>query len=475
MASDLKDLCYLSATKALARFQAGSLSPTELTRAVIARSEAVNPKINAYTYTFYDRALEAAKAAEARYRNGTARPLEGIPLVVKDSNAVAGEITTYGSKIYADYRPARSHPGVQRLLDAGSILLARSTMPEFGEAGNCYTPLWGITRNPWNTEYGPGGSSSGAGASLAAGMTTLADGSDIGGSIRIPAACCGVVGYKAPYGRNPNPYEASFDPYMHYGPLARTVADIGLMQNIIAGVSAEDIGTLRDKVHIPARLDPVKGWKIAYSVDLDYFQVDNEVRRNMLDALQGLREAGCQVDEVKLGWTEEAYDAWYTVNGMRGSAARKVPDVAYWRPHLADYTIDVLDTGIKATNEQLIRALEVHVDMYRTLGVALETYDAFICPTNAIPSVGADRSPLDLDFKINGEQATRVVASAWFMTYPFNMLSQLPVMSVPSGFASTGVPTGIQIVGRSFDDLNVFRVAAALERERPWNTRTPDI
>lgn len=135
----------------------------------------------------------------------------------------------------------------------------------------------------------------------------------------------------------------------------------------------------------------------------------------------------------------------------------------------------MLDTGIKATNDALIRALEVHVDMYRTLGAALETYDAFICLTNAIPSVVADRSPLDLDFKINDEQATRVVASAWFMTYPFNMLSQLPVMSVPSGFASTGAPTGVQIVGRSHDDLSVFRVAAALERERPWNATRPNI
>lgn len=475
MASAADDLCYLSATDALAQFRAGSLSPVELTRAVIARSQAVNPKINAYTYTFFDRALEAAKAAEARYRAGSSRPLEGIPLAVKDSNPVAGEITTYGSKIYADHRPERTHPGVQRLLDAGAILLARTTMPEFGEAANCYTPLWGVTRNPWNTEYGPGGSSSGAGASLAAGMTTLADGSDIGGSIRIPAACCGVVGYKPPYGRNPNPYEASFDPYMHYGPLARTVSDIALMQNVISGVHVEDIGTLREKVHIPAQLEPIEGWKIAYSVDLDYFQVDDEVRRNMLETLQGLREAGCQVDEVKLGWTEETYDAWYIVNGMRGSAARKVPDVEHWRPHLADYTVDVLDTGIRATSEQLVRALEVHVEMYRSLGPILETYDAFICPTNAIPSVVADRSPLDLDLKINGEPASRVVASAWFMTYPFNMLSQLPVISVPSGFASTGVPTGIQIVGRSYDDLSVFRVAATLERVRPWITTRPEI
>jgi len=151
MASNPNEICYISAAEALKRFQTRDLSPSELTAAVIARSEAVNPKLNAYTYSFFDRALEAAKAAESRYRNGTNRPLEGIPLVVKDSNTVAGEITTYGSKIYADYRPARTHPGVQRLFDAGAILLARSTMPEFGEAGNCYTPLWGVTRNPWNT------------------------------------------------------------------------------------------------------------------------------------------------------------------------------------------------------------------------------------------------------------------------------------------------------------------------------------
>ena len=226
----------------------GSLSPVELVDALIARIEAVNPALNAFTYTFFERARDQAKAAEQRYSGGSGvRPLEGVPVVIKDSCAIAGEISTHGSKVYADHRPDHTHPGVARLLDAGAILLARTTMPEFGEAANCHTPLWGTTRNPWNTDYGPGGSSSGAGAALAAGMTTLADGSDIGGSIRIPAACCGVVGYKAPYGRNPNARNASFDPYQHYGPLARSVGDIALMQNVISGVHVDDIGTLREK------------------------------------------------------------------------------------------------------------------------------------------------------------------------------------------------------------------------------------
>lgn len=469
------ELCYLSATEALERFRDRSLSPVELAKALVLRAEAVNPKINAFTYTFFERAIDQAREAEARYRNGTARLLEGLCLVVKDSNAVAGEITTYGSRIYEHYRPDRSHPGVKRLLDAGAILLGRSTMPEFGEAGNCYTPLWGVTRNPWNLDYGPGGSSGGAGAALAAGMTTLADGSDIGGSIRIPAACCGVIGYKPPYGRNPNPYEASFDPYMHYGPLARCVSDIGLMQNAISGVHVEDIGTLREKLLIPERLEPVTGWKIAYSVDLGYFQVDEEVRRNMLTSLDILRGLGCQVEEIELGWTEEAFHAWLAINATRGSAARKVPDLEGWRPHLADYTVDWLEQGARITKEQLIRALEVHVEMYRSLGTALETHDAFICPTNAIPSVGADRSPLDLDIKINGETASPVVASAWFMTYPFNMLSQLPVISVPSGFAANSIPTGIQIIGRSYDDLSVLRLAHTLEICGKWTANLPKL
>jgi amidase len=357
---------------------------------------------------------------------------------------------------------------VARLLEAGAILFARTTLPEFGEAGNCYTPLWGVTRNPWNLHYGPGGSSSGAGAALAAGMATIADGSDIGGSIRIPAACCNVVGYKPPYGRNPNARIASFDPYQHYGPLARTVGDIALMQNVISGFHLEDIGALRERLVVPTNLEPVRDWKIALSMDLGYFQVDPDVRRNTEAVATALRDAGNFVQSVDLGWTEESFDAWLAVNATRGAAVRKVGDFERWRPHLADYTVDMIEHGKKVTAEQLVRALEIHVEMYAKLGPLLEEYRVLICPTNAIPSVPADRSPLDLNFEIDGEPARPKIAAAWFMTYPFNMLSQLPVMSVPSGFASSGVPTGVQIVARSWDDLAVFRVAATIERIRPW-------
>ncbi len=470
------ELCYLSGSDALARFAAKRLSPAELVDALIARIEAVNPAVNAFTYTFFDRARDEAKAAEQRYRSGGAiRPLEGVPVVIKDSCAIAGEITTHGSKVYADNRPDHTHPGVARLLDAGAILLARTTMPEFGEAGNCYTPLWGVTRNPWNLDYGPGGSSGGAGAALAAGMTTLADGSDIGGSIRIPAACCGVVGYKPPYGRNPNAPNASFDPYQHYGPLARTVGDIALMQNVTAGAHTDDIGTLRETLTLPSRFEAVRDWPIAWSMDLGYFQVDPEVRANTHAVIETFRDLGCSVDEVDLGWTEETFDAWLAVNATRGAAVRKVGDFERWRSQLADYTVDMIEHGQDLSVDQLVRALEVHVEMYATIAPLLETYRVLICPTNAIPSIGAERSPLDLDFEIGGEPARPAIAAAWFMTYPFNMLSQLPVMAVPSGRAANGVPTGVQIIARSYDDLAVFQAAAALEAARPWRDWRPPL
>ncbi len=460
-------LCYLSATEAVARFRTGELRPVEVVDALVERAAAVNPTVNAFTHTFFDEARAAALAAEARYRDGTARPLEGVALAVKDSTPVAGTVNTIGSKVFEHHVADRTHPGAQRLFDAGAILFARTTMPEFGEAGNCYTPLWGVTRNPWNPAFGPGGSSGGAGAALAAGMTTIADGSDIGGSIRIPAACCGVYGYKPPAGRNPNPLDSTFDPYLVHGPLARTVADVRLMQNVLSGVSVEDITSLRERVVLPDDPEPVAGWSVAYSVDLGFFQVDAEVRDNLLATVEVLRSLGVAVTEVKLPWTEEVYDAWLAVNASRGTAARMVGDVERWRPELADYTRDMLDRGAEVDSRTLVRALDVHVDMYRDLGPVLAENRAFLCPTNAVPSVPADRSPLDLDWTINGEPARPKIAEAWFMTYPFNMLSQLPVLSVPTGRASTGVPLGVQVVGPSYDDLAPFALAAALEETVP--------
>ena len=461
------ELCYLSTVEAVARFKARALSPVELMQAVIARAEAVEPTINAFPMTDFERALDQARIAEARYMktDGRPRPLEGIPVAIKDETAIKGERTTYGSLVFRNHRDAVDSPATERLRRAGAIFHARSAAPEFSCAAICHSKLWGVTRNPWNPDYTPGGSSGGAAASLAAGSTTLANGSDIGGSIRIPASACGVVGFKPPYGRNPDDVPFNLDSYNHSGPLARSVADCRLMQNVLAGPHPKDIATLRPKLRIPETLGDIKGWRIATSPDLGYFEIDPEVAANTEYALEALRELGATVEEVDLGWTlatlsaarnhlGHLFGAWIGQH-LRGH-----------RYELTDYARAFAEAAETTTAADFLAAMDHAGQMYATLGPILEKYRLLICPTLAVPAVPAEHDPTDPAFRINDVKVDAMLQ--WCLTYPFNMLSRCPVMSVPSGHASSGVPTGLQIVGRTFDDVSVFRAAAAYERARPW-------
>lgn len=193
-----KKICYLSAIEAIERFKSRQLSPVELLKTLIDRAEKIEPQVNAFTYEYYDEAMDAARKAEQRYADGNPRPLEGVPLAVKDEFMIEGKITSNGSLFMQDYVAETTSPIIQRLMDAGAIVHARTATPEFSISPTTFSKLWGVTRNPWNPEFTCGGSSGGSGASLAAGTTTLATGSDIGGSIRIPASLNGVVGFKAP-------------------------------------------------------------------------------------------------------------------------------------------------------------------------------------------------------------------------------------------------------------------------------------
>lgn len=460
------ELHYMSASEALARFKARTLSPVELMSAVIARAEAVNPKINAFTYTFYDRALDQARKAEAKYMktDGRVRPLEGIPVVIKDETAIKGERTTFGSLVYKDNIDTYTAPPAESIFKAGAIMHARSTAPEFSCAAVTRSRLWGATSTPWNLAYTSGGSSGGAAASLAAGTTTLANGSDIGGSIRIPASACGVVGFKPPYGRNPDASPFNLDWYNHSGPMARTVADAALLQNVLVGPHPADIAAIRQKVKIPAKLGDIRGWKIAYSIELGHIPVDPEVRRNTLAAIETFRELGCTVEEVDIGWDKSAKKAaWAHLSGLFGAwVGQLLPE---HEDKLTDYALDFARRAQKVTLKDFLDGMTIEGEMYKSLGNILQKHNLLLCPTLAVPSV-----PTDIDFfaefRVNGVAVEPYLD--WCMTYPFNSMSRCPVMSVPSGFASNGVPTGLQIVGRTFDDVSVFRAAAAFEKARPW-------
>ncbi|MFA4928883.1 MAG: amidase, partial [Patulibacter sp.] len=259
----------LSATEALAGFRARTLSPVELMQATIARAEQVEPTVNALCHRFFDEALVAARASERRYARGGDEigPLDGLPLVVKEEEPIAGQPWTQGSAVYRSLVASRSSVLAERVIASGAIVHARSTASELSAAAFTHSRLWGVTRNPWNPEWSPGGSSGGSAAALASGTTTLATGSDTAGSIRLPAAFSGVVGFKPPYGRVPADPPFNLDCYVHYGPLARTVADCRLLQNVLAGPHPSDPVALDPKVELPEVPGSVVGRRIAVSTD----------------------------------------------------------------------------------------------------------------------------------------------------------------------------------------------------------------
>jgi amidase len=462
MADD--DVCYLTATEALGLFRRRKLSPLELMKAVIGRAEKLQPKLRPFTYTHYDEALELARKAEVKYMKTGARlgALEGLPIGIKDESFIAGKPTSFGSVIMKDFIPDTTSVNNQRIMKAGAIVHARTATPEFSCASVTHSRLWGITRNPWNPKFTPGGSSGGSGASLAAGTTTLAMGSDIGGSIRIPASACGVVGYKPPYGRNADDAPFNLDPYCHTGPMARSVADAILLQNVICGPSPTDIASLRPKLRLPTKYKPIKGWKIAYSLDLGCFEVDKEVVANTLQALKVFKSLGATVTEVDLKWGRAALDTGVDhLDHLFGSYLNKMA-----KKHarvMTRYALEFARQARKSTAADFLGAMEGAAKMYETFGPVMEQHDVFICPTLALPAVKADYLEKPSALRINGKISKLSPVLGWCMTSPFNTLSRCPVISVPSGHAKNRVPTGIQIVGRTYSDADVFQAATAYE------------
>ena len=452
----MSDLHYLSATEAVRLFRARKLSPVELMKAVIDRAAKVEPTINAFADTLFDEALEHARAAEARYAAGgdQPRPLEGLPIAVKEEAPIAGQKHTYGCVALRNDVADHTAVFVQRILDAGGIVHARSTTPEFSCAPITWSKLWGVTRNPWNTAYSPGGSSGGSAASLAAGSATLATGSDIGGSIRIPASFSGVVGFKPPYGRVPETEIFNLDHYCHEGPLARTVSDCALLENVIAGPHPSDVVSIRPKLVIPERLEPINGLRLALSTNLGCYEVDEDVVANTHAAAARLREAGATVEEVSLPWELASINRAARIHfGMIfGPSMQELYD-----KHGDDFTSYARRFVAEANEipkEDFVKGLELEARIYQPLGELLEKFDALICPTFAVPALPAEYdAPAVLDT---------------LMTVPFNIASRCPVISIPSGRSRDGVPTGLSVVGKTYDDVTAFRVAAAHEQRFPW-------
>lgn len=458
----------LTAVDALARMRAKEFSPVELLGSVYARADQVEPVVNAFTERLDEDAQRAVKDSAERYASGEdVRSLEGLPVALKEELPVEGWTMRHGSLAFEEIAKTTA-PIAERIFAAGGVVHARTTTPEFSCTGYTHSKLWGVTRNPWNPEVAVGGSSGGSGASLASGTSMLATGSDIGGSIRIPASINGVVGFKPPHGRVPEFAPFNLDRYCHEGPLARTVADCALFENVLAGPHHADVTSLRPKLELPDEFESIEGLRIAVSIDLGSWDVDDEVAENTRTAAAALQEAGAIVEEVEIPWTLERVmkAARAHFGGIFGA---EIAEMTAGAPDLVnDYVLAWAEEAedMLSVPGAFAHGLVEEAALWEPIGLLFETHDALICPTWAVTGIPAGDSILGTLFKGGGPNDRQFTC---YMTTPFNIFSPCPVLAVPSGIAaSNGVPTGIQIVGRTFDDVTPFRIGAALERARPW-------
>jgi len=467
------DLCYTPAIELLRRYHAGEISPVEVVENSLARIAEVNPALNCFCFTYPEDALAAAKTAEQRLASGKARPLEGIPLAIKDFTPTRGKVTTRGSRLLENWVPERSAVIVERLEAAGAIMVGKTTTPEFATSGFTDSPLWGITRNPWNPARTPGGSSGGSGAAVASGCVPIAEGTDMGGSVRIPAALCGIVGLKPSLGRIPmDIIDTVYDNISHFGPLARCVSDAALFLDVVQGEHPSDIQSLpRCELSLPPA-DNVSGMKFALDVTLGFCAVDAGVEANLRTTAEALRDAGAVVEEIELGWDRNIVDLWEDTWAIFMAAAyRRLTDVPLDenRERMSKGLVDLIEKGLKIDAVSARESEFERSRYWRKLGAVLESHHALLCPTMAITA-----PPVEMRDRDFGRVNAQGLSEFMDMTSPFNYTAQCPALSVPSGFAD-GLPTATQIVARRYDDALALNIGAAIENSMPWSHLRPDI
>ncbi|OGL07204.1 MAG: amidase [Candidatus Rokubacteria bacterium RIFCSPLOWO2_02_FULL_68_19] len=466
------ELCWMSATELAGAIKRKKVSPLEVIDAVLARIEKLNPTLNAYCTVTAEGARRQAKAAERALMKRGAKlgPLHGVPFSIKDLIITKGVRTTWGTRLYADHVPEEDAPVVERLKAAGGILVGKTNTPMFGWIGATHNLLFGATRSPWNLDRTPGGSSGGAGAAVAAGMASLAVGTDGGGSIRIPSSFSGIFGLKPSYGRVPTYPPSAAWSLSHAGPMTRTVADAALMLNVLAGPDERDQSSLPASGvdYVKALRGSLKGLRVAWSSTLGFAKVvDPEIAAVAERGARGFKHFGCRVEAVDPGFPDpsEAWDAIF----CGGIAARLKSYYPDRRADIDPGLVQIIEEALKWPPTKYIQAWFDRLAFWEPVRKFFETYDLLLTPTVACPpfKVGLD-NPTEI-------AGTSIEPYGWIpFTYPFNMTGQ-PAASVPCGFTSDGLPIGLQIVGRRFDDATVLRAAAVFEKAHPWAGRKPPI
>ena len=472
------EICRMDAVTLASLIRSKKLSAVEVTDAVLARMDKLEPILHAYCTPTPDIARQAAKQIEKRIMAGEdVGPLAGVPWGCKDLICTAGIKTASGSLAYADFVPDEDDVVVERMRNAGAVILGKTNVPEFGYSGVGHNPVFATTRNPWNTNLTPGGSSAGSGAAVASGMGPFSIGSDGGGSVRIPSSFSGLYGLKASMGRVPlypgvkderYPGVSSWEALEHIGPMSRTVADSALMLSVIAGPDDRDNRSLPLQAGfdwMASLRGDLKGLRVAYSSDWGYAAVDKRVRDIVGKAVKVFeRDLGCIVEEASPGW-DNPYQAFWALlagesdlKGMR-EMERKLGDKM--TPHLRDF----LKT--EWTAEQLTDAMVARKAVNNRMWRFMRNYDLLLTPTLAVPpfEVGIQGPTM-----IDGRE---VEPFEWLhFTYPLNFTGQ-PAASIPAGWTEDGLPIGLQIIGRHLGDALVLRASACFEAAQPWKDRWP--
>jgi amidase len=460
--SNCENIAWLSANEQLQRFRQGTLTPVDVLGAQIDRIERQGGRLNAITHTHFPAARAAARESERRYRENCPRPLEGVTIAVKDEYARAGWIVTQGSRIFRDDRKAENNPVVDKLLDAGAILHVQTTAPELYLLGVTWSDLWGVTRNPWCTEITPGGSSGGSAALVAAGMATLGIGSDMGGSIRIPCALTGLYGAKPAYGRIASPDPSALVPHASPGPLARTLDDLSLLQNVMMGPAPGCPAVLRPKLELPGRRSKNQPRRIALSLDQGWATVEEDIAKAVHKAARVWTQAGYEVEEVALDLDTDDQGIRTTVEKALFSTAigASLIELDSRRDELTSYGRRFVDLAKSLGPCDAKQAAEETLRFYAQIEktVFAGGFDALITPTVATTSIKADFDPTGDILAVRGKAVDPY--AGWFMTSVFSLLNWMPVINVPAALTANGVPCGIQIVARPYDDVLAYEIAA---------------
>lgn len=458
---------HLSAIDVAAAIRTRRLSPVELIEAVLDAAERTQPTLNAFVTICAETARAQARAAEqAVMRGDPLGTLHGVPFSVKDLTWTRGVRTTMGSALFADFVPDEDAVPVARLRAAGAILIGKTTTPAFGHKPFTESTVSGITRNPWNLAHTPGGSSGGAAAAVAAGIGPLALGTDGGGSIRIPAACCGIVGLKPTLGRVPNIHAPdAFGNNSYIGPMTRSVAETRLMLRVIEGPDPRDpyaAAIPPDSPPLPDRLD---GLRIGWMERVGNRLLDAEVEARTTDAVAHLESLGAIVEPMEIDFVAEE-DSFLVV--LQTALAGRLGDrLGRDRARIDQSLAETIERGLRRTTTEILAATARRTALFRKLVALLHRVDLLVSPTLTAPPPVTGLDPF-APFHVAGDAgAAGRIRSTWYpYTYPFNLTGH-PALSLPCGLTANGLPVGLQIVGRWHEDGTVLDVAERLERLMP--------